>query len=111
MKNKNTLKSNISNNILNKSVFRFLVISNIALFSAYLFFVGGTTVQVVARKNVEESTRALQSNRASLEESYNDASKTYTKDYARSLGFIEAVPMFYTSSSVSSVAYDAKPAF
>lgn len=111
MKNKKTLKSNINKTISNKNFFKFLVISNIALFSAYLFFVGSTTVQVVARKNVEESTRALQSTRASLEETYNEASKIYTKDYARSLGFIEAMPMFYTSSSVTAVAYDAKPAF
>lgn len=93
-------------NIFNKKFFVFLVISNVSLFASYLFFVGATTVEVVSRKNVEESTRALQSTRASLEENYNEASKMYTKDYARTLGFIEAVPMFYTTKSLNTVAYE-----
>ncbi len=104
--NKITKIKGLFNKVQNTSALKFLIVSNITLFAAYLFFVGATTVQVVNRKNVEESTRVLQSSRASLEEAYNDSSKMYTKDYAKTLGFIEAIPMFYaTKSSVSTVAY------
>lgn len=103
--NKKTLKTNISNSIQNKSLFKFLIISNITLFAAYLFFVGATTIEVVNRKNIEESTRELQSNRASLEQVYNDESKMYTREYARTIGFIEAVPTFYATKTLTAVAY------
>src|SRR5574343_268496 len=85
---------------------KFLIISNVTLFSAYLFFVVATTVEVVSRKNTEEGVRTLQSSRASLEEVYNESAKAYSKDYARSLGFVEAVPTFYTTESVTTVDYD-----
>ena len=54
---------------------KFLIISNVTLFAAYLFFVGATTVEVVSRKNTEEGVRTLQSSRASLEEVYNESAK------------------------------------
>jgi len=99
-------KFNIVINPTSKKAFVFLITSNILFFSAYLFFVGATTVEVVNRKNIEEQTKTLQSTMATLEESYNGASKIYTKDYAKTLGFIEAVPMFYATASTTTVAYD-----
>lgn len=107
MVNKIIAKTNISYKKINK----LFIFANIFLFATYLFFVGATTVEVVARKNTEESVRALQSKRASIEEVYNEASKAYTKEYARNLGFVEAVPTFYATKTNSTVAYDGNKAF
>lgn len=107
MVNKVIAKTNISYKKLSK----LFIFANIFLFATYLFFVGATTVEVVGRKNTEEAVRTLQSKRASIEEIYNESSKSYTKEYARSLGFVEAVPTFYATQTNSTVAYDGNKAF
>ena len=105
------MKNNLKQKIYNKKTLNILILSNVLLFASYLFFVGATTFQVVSRKNTEEDVRNLQSVRAGLENSYNEYSKNYTKDFARSIGFVEAIPTFYVTESVKSVAYDGNNSF
>lgn len=97
--------------IFNQRFFSFLFFANIFLFGTYLFFVGATTINVVERKNFEEELKTLESKRASLEEFYNEATRTYTKDYAYQIGFIEAVRVFYTNDQVDAFAYDKNASF
>ncbi len=91
----NTLKINtkiqpniVNNQDLEKRVFKTLIGMFLVLFLAYIYFVGHTIFDIVARKSIDTEARNLTSNVSSLELEYFSLSNKIDLAYAKSSGFI-----------------------
>lgn len=71
------------------------------LFGLYLYFVGAITFSVVERQALEESTKTLISDISSEELHYLEKEKTLTKEFAYSIGLIDAPTISFTTQQRS----------
>lgn len=67
------------------------------LFALYIYFVGAITFSVVERQGLEESTRTLQSDISTQELHYLEKEKSLTKEFAYSIGLIDAPTVSFTT--------------
>ncbi len=94
----NTLKLNrisniaspsiVNNQDLEKRIFKGLVFALAVLFASYIYFVGHTVFNIVARKAIDVDARNLTSAVSSLELEYFSLSNKIDLSYAESAGFI-----------------------
>lgn len=86
-------------------VFKTLVVSIVMLSICYIYFIGSITFNVLARKSLESNMREVGSRVSNLELSYLSLSNSIDKNFASSLGFVDATsPIFATRTLASRVA-------
>ncbi|MES2930177.1 MAG: hypothetical protein V4665_00110 [Patescibacteria group bacterium] len=79
----------VQNSITQRMLFRILVSGIIVLSLVYVYLIGSITFNILARKTLETSVRALGSRVSELELSYLNASNKIDKTYAASKGFVD----------------------
>ncbi|MBP6931288.1 MAG: hypothetical protein KBD48_00465 [Candidatus Pacebacteria bacterium] len=90
---------------MQRIVFRVLVSSLVLLAMVYIYFIGSITFNVIARKTLETNMHELGSRVSNLELSYLASSNSVDKNFALSVGFVDATsPIFATRSVASRVA-------
>lgn len=70
-------------------------------FGLYLYFVGAITFSVVERQGLEEATKTLVSDISTEELHYLEKEKGLTKEYAYSIGLIDAPSLSFTTQQRS----------
>lgn len=96
----------ITNNIqkvqsaISQSTFKRIVsalsVSVGVLFVGYIYLVGALTFSVIEQKNVEQNLKKTTAAIGNVELTYLATSRGLTKDYAKSLGFVESPQVAYT---------------
>ncbi|MFA7192329.1 MAG: hypothetical protein WC089_03470 [Candidatus Paceibacterota bacterium] len=98
----NTLSHDMN---VQRTVFKTLVTSIVMLSICYIYFIGSITFNVLARKSLESNMREVGSRVSNLELSYLSISNSIDKNFASSLGFVDAAsPIFATRIVASRVA-------
>ncbi len=69
-----------------------------ALFALYLYFVGAITFSVIERQGLEESTKTLISDISAQELRYLEEEKVLTKEFAYSIGLVDAPTIAFTEA-------------
>lgn len=98
----NTIHTNIQkiHTVVSVSVFKKIVstlsISVGVLFVGYIYLVGALTFSVIEQKNAQQQLKKTTAAIGAVELSYLSASRGLTKEYAKSLGFVETTQIAYT---------------
>lgn len=80
---------------------RSLWIASGVLFGLYLYFVGAITFSVIEQKGLEESTKILTSDMSTQELVYLEQEKQLTKEFAYSIGLVDAQAYTFTTKKQS----------
>ena len=94
----------VENSYIQKILLRVLVSSLIVLSIVYIYLIGSITFNVLARKTLETTSRALSSNISKLELTYLDSANKINKDFALSLGYVEVNNNIFASRGSARVA-------
>ena len=95
----------IKNSATQRIIFRSLLLGIIMLSVVYVYLIGSITFNVLARKSLETSARALGSHVSELELAYLNATNKIDKSYALSLGFVDVhTSIFATRTNPARVA-------
>jgi hypothetical protein len=97
----NEIKENINTQ---KILFRILAISSVVLCAVYIYLIGSTTFNVIARKSLENTVTALSGHVNRLEITYLDGVNKTNKDYAKAKGFVDAKDNIFASRDINHVA-------
>ena len=98
----NTITHNIQKvqSAISQSTFKRIVsalsVSVGVLFVGYIYLVGALTFSVIEQKNVEQNLKKTTAAIGNVELAYLATSRSLTKDYAKSLGFVETPQIAYT---------------
>lgn len=88
-----------------KLLFRILVSSIVLLFIVYIYLIGSITFNVVARKSLEVTVSNLSEQVDKLDLAYLDKINKIDKEYASSLGFVDAKnSIFVSRNNINHVA-------
>ncbi len=87
-----------------KTIFRALIACLMLLSVVYGYLIGSITFNILARKSLETTVRSLSTNVSNLELEYLNKTNKIDKQYANSLGFVNANDNIFVTRSVSSVA-------
>jgi hypothetical protein len=99
------ITNNISENInTQKLVFRVLMIASALLFLGYMYLIGSITFNVIARKSLESTVASLTTTVNDLDFSYLNSVNKIDKEYALSLGFVDAHQNIFASRNINHVA-------
>lgn len=94
----------MENNYSRRSLFKFLIGGLIVLAIVYVYLIGSITFNVLARKSLENTVRVSSSNVSQLELAYLSGISEIDKDYALSMGFVDARNNIFATRSISQVA-------
>lgn len=99
------ITNDIAQNInTQKILFRILIMGVIVLFTAYLYLIGSITFNVIARKTLENTLVSLSSQVDQLDLAYLNNVNKIDKEYALSLGFVDAHQNIFVSRNINHVA-------
>lgn len=94
----------LEDNYTQKTLFRFLIVGLVILFGVYLYFIGSITFNILARKTLENDVEMTLSRVSQLELEYLDKTGQIDKNYATSLGFVDAGQNIFASRQTDVVA-------
>ncbi len=94
----------VANTNTQRIIFKFLVFSFIILSIAYIYIIGSITFNIVARKSLETTAKALSSNISQLELTYLNNMNDINKNHAESLGFKDAKSSIFATRTINHVA-------
>ncbi len=94
----------IENNYRRRTLFKILMGGLIVLAITYIYLIGSITFNVLARKSLENTARLSSSNVSELELTYLSNLNKINKDYAFSMGFVDARNNIFATRSISHVA-------
>lgn len=87
-----------------KALFHILIIASVLLFVSYLYLIGSITFNVIARKSLENNLISLNSRVNELDLIYLNNVNEIDKEYASTLGFVDAHQNIFVSRVVDQVA-------
>jgi len=79
----------------NKKILRLVLSVFLITFFAYLYLVGSITFKVIARKDIENEIKNLNSSLSQLELEYLTLDRQINLDLAKQLGFVESPKTFF----------------
>lgn len=82
-----------------KRVISALTIGVSVLFALYVYLVGALTFSVITQKNIQQQVKNTTSEMSRVELAYLAQEKSLTKEYAKSIGFVENPTIAYTDST------------
>ena len=91
----------VQNTNTQRTIFKILVGSLIALSIVYMYMIGSITFNILARKSLEITVSTLSNNVSDLELKYFDSANKIDKNYALSLGFVDVHNNIFASRSSS----------
>lgn len=103
-KTKAITKDILENTYTQRLLLRFLLGGLIALFITYLYLVGSTTFNILARKTLENTVRTLGSQVSQLELTYLNKTAEIDKNYALSKGFVDVHQSIFASRYITHIA-------
>lgn len=89
----------INNNNVERLILNIMIFSFCALALLYVLFLGNMVFNIVERRNLEQSSRALSNEVGDLELSYLSMSSELTPALSFSLGLIDIKPTFATRTA------------
>ncbi|HLP86610.1 MAG TPA: hypothetical protein VK153_01915 [Candidatus Paceibacterota bacterium] len=99
------ITNDITQNInTQKTLLRILIIGSVMLFSVYIYLIGSITFNVIARKSLENTEVELKSRVNQLDLAYLSSINKMDKEYALSLGFVDANNNIFASRDINHVA-------
>jgi len=97
----NELSVNIN---FQRTLFRVLVGSLIALSVVYVYLIGSITFNIVARRSLENTAASLTNSVNQLNLTYLDNINKIDKEYAQSKGFVDVHQNIFASRNINHVA-------
>lgn len=94
----------VQNRDIQRVLLRVFISILIVLSISYVYLIGSITFNVLARKSLESEVRTLGSHVSELELTYLNNTNKIDKNFASSLGFVEAKNNIFTTRSIPSVA-------
>ena len=99
------ITNDIAQNInTQKILFRFLLVASAILFAGYIYLIGSITFNVIARKTLETKVSSLSTHVNELDLTYLNNVNKINKEYATSIGFVDANQNIFASRNINNVA-------
>lgn len=94
----------VQNRDIQRVLLRVFISALVVLSITYVYLIGSITFNVLARKSLETEVRKLGSHVSELELSYLNSANKIDKNFATSLGFVEAKNSIFTTRASTRVA-------
>ena len=94
----------VQNRDIQRVLLRVFISILIILSASYVYLIGSITFNVLARKALESEAQKVGSRVGELELTYLNSTNKIDKNFAASLGFVEAKNNIFTMRSATSVA-------
>lgn len=105
MKKAKIITNEISQNLnMQRNIFKLLIFASISLFVVYIYLVGSITFNIVARRSLENTVIALNSELNQLESDYLTNVNKIDKEYAYTKGFVDMGRNIFVTRSINHVA-------